>query len=176
MSDTRGMGGHQSAKPDKTDWLTPPYIINALGQFDLDPCSSDDQPWDTARHHYTIEDDGLGQRWSGRVWLNPPYGRETKPWLKRLRDHGEGTALIFARTETAMFFSEVWAGAKALLFLEGRLFFYHPNGMEAGNNSGAPSVLIAYGASDADKLRYCGLPGAFTDKWEINRTDQIPPR
>ena len=31
------------------EWLTPPYIIKELGEFDLDPCSPhpDKRPWDT---------------------------------------------------------------------------------------------------------------------------------
>jgi hypothetical protein len=35
------------------DWLTPPDIIAALGPFDLDPCSPETRPWDTAAKHYT---------------------------------------------------------------------------------------------------------------------------
>jgi hypothetical protein len=46
-------------------WLTPPHIIQALGSFDLDPCSPLNRPWDTAQKHYTIEDDGLTSPWGG---------------------------------------------------------------------------------------------------------------
>ena len=53
----------------KTDvWLTPPGIIKSLGEFDLDPCASLNRPWDTAKKHYTVEDDGLTKPWAGRVW------------------------------------------------------------------------------------------------------------
>jgi hypothetical protein len=51
-------------------WLTPPYIIESLGGFDLDPCSPIDRPWPTAKSHYTIIDDGLTKDWSGRVWYS----------------------------------------------------------------------------------------------------------
>jgi hypothetical protein len=57
----------------KNEWLTPPCLLRRLGPFDLDPCSPVNRPWDTARHHYTIEDDGLQQPWFGRVFCNPPY-------------------------------------------------------------------------------------------------------
>jgi hypothetical protein len=50
----------------KQDWLTPPEIIKALGEFDLDPCSPVDRPWDTAKKHYTILDNGLRQEWGGQ--------------------------------------------------------------------------------------------------------------
>jgi hypothetical protein len=56
----------------KDEWLTPPPLIQALGEFDLDPCAPIKRPWDMAKNHYTIEDDGLEKDWFGRVWLNPP--------------------------------------------------------------------------------------------------------
>lgn len=159
------MGGHQSAAMLKDEWLTPPSIIKALGEFDLDPCAPADnrRPWDTARKHYSVEDDGLAQPWTGRVWCNPPYGLEAARWLKRLAEHGDGIALIFARTETAMFFDHVWSKADALLFLRGRLHFHHVDGTRAAANAGAPSVLVAYGERNAKALRESGIPGYVVD-------------
>jgi hypothetical protein len=157
---TRGIGGHQRAYQGRSDeWLTPPEILHALGPFDLDPCSPVRRPWDTAAAHYTEPEDGMARPWWGRVWLNPPYGPQTERWLRRLADHGQGTALIFARTETRMFFESVWARATALLFLEGRLHFYTVAGERAPHNAGGPSVLIAYGAADAERLATAGLAG-----------------
>jgi hypothetical protein len=149
---TTGMGGHQSARMMKDEWLTPPNIIKALGEFDLDPCSPISRPWGTAKNHYTILDDGLSKEWFGRVWLNPPYGREASDWLNKLSIHGNGVALIFARTETEMFFEHVWNKADALLFFKGRLYFHHVNGERASANAGAPSVLIAYGTENVKSL------------------------
>jgi hypothetical protein len=98
----------------KDEWLTPPEIILALGAFDLDPCAPITRPWPVAKQHYTIADDGLRMPWHGRVWCNPPYGRAVDDWLARLAEHGRGTALTFARTETA-FFCRVWQRASAIL-------------------------------------------------------------
>ncbi len=139
-------------------WLTPPALIKALGEFDLDPCASLDRPWDTAKHHYTIEDDGLKQEWFGRVWCNPPYGPKMAPFLDKMVNHGDGIVLIFARTETKAFFDYVWDKADAILFLKGRLKFHKPNG-EVGGTAGSPSVLIAYGKENVEALRNCGLAG-----------------
>ena len=50
-----GIGGHNRTDC-KEDWLTPPEILAALGEFDLDPCSPIPRPWDTARKHYTVAD------------------------------------------------------------------------------------------------------------------------
>lgn len=153
------IGSHQSARMRTDEWLTPPEIIKALGPFDLDPCSPVGRPWDTAAKHYTVEDDGLSKEWNGRVWLNPPYGSETAKWMKRLSGHGNGIALIFARTETKIFFKHVWPVADAVLFIEGRLYFHYISGARAAANSGGPSVLIAYGPGNVLALRRSGIRG-----------------
>lgn len=154
------MGSHQSAVMKSDVWLTPPWIVEALGPFDVDPCSPLDRPWDTATKHYTVADDGLSFEWEGRVWMNPPYGAQAATWLERLAKHGDGIALVFARTETRMFFDWVWPHATAMLFIEGRLHFHHPDGTRAKANSGAPSVLIAYGERNARRLLNSSVPGA----------------
>jgi len=164
----KGIGGHQSAAMKNDEWLTPPHIIEALGPFDLDPCAPIVRPWPTAAQHYTKEHNGLSMPWHGRVWLNPPYGLEAAAWLALLVAHGCGTALIFARTETGMFFDHVWDGADAVLFLRGRLHFHFVDGTRAKANSGAPSVLAAYGAYDAARLRAYRHAGRFIDLRHAN--------
>lgn len=150
----------------KDEWLTPPSIVTVLGPFDLDPCAPVSRPWDTARHHYTILDNGLNKPWFGRVWMNPPYGRETGKWLERLQDHGNGIALIFARTETRMFFRHIWNDADGILFLRGRLAFFHVDGSEAGH-AGAPSCLVAYGRNNVDALQKSHLDGVLVTRWRM---------
>lgn len=162
---SNGMGGHQASTMLKDEWLTPPFVLAALGAFDLDPCSPINRPWPTATVHYTIQDDGLALPWVGRVWCNPPYGtpKIIGPWMRRMAQHNRGIALIFARTETELFFETVWPVASAIHFFKGRLYFHHVTGEEADANAGAPSCLISYGQSDAEVLRTCGLPGQFVD-------------
>jgi hypothetical protein len=155
------IGGHQKATMKNDEWLTPPAIIKSLGEFDLDPCAPILRPWDMAKCHFTKEDDGLLMPWVGRVWCNPPYGLEATEWLEKCAEHGNAIALIFARTETEMFFENVWARADALLFIKGRLFFHFVTGEKAKANSGAPSVLIAYGENNVSSLENCGITGAF---------------
>lgn len=170
MTRRTGMGSHESAKAKKTEWLTPPELIFCLGPFDLDPCSPVNRPWPTAAQHYTVEDNGLALPWSGRVWCNPPYDA-LDPWLSRLADHGDGIALIFARTETEAFFDQAWDRADAALFIKGRLHFYHVDGTRARSNAGAPSVLLAYGQKNALKLQDCGIEGQYVE-WQ-RRTNAI---
>jgi hypothetical protein len=157
----KGIGGHQSAMMGKDEWLTPPELLAALGAFDLDPCSPVKRPWPTAAAHYTVLDNGLKKPWAGRVWCNPPYGDKAAVWLARCADHGDAIALIFARTETRMFAEHVWPKATGILFIEGRLHFHHVDGRRASANSGAPSVLIAYGQDNAESLRASSIAGQF---------------
>lgn len=161
------IGGHQSAAAQSVTWLTPPHILDALGtweDFDLDPCAAPaPRPWPTAwRMNALADGDGLKIEWAGRVWLNPPYtASEIERWLKRLADHGQGTALIFARTETEAFRRQVWERAHGLLFLHGRLHFHDGAGVRASQNAGAPSVLCAYGVDDMNRLAMAELAGSF---------------
>ena len=155
---TTAMGAHHSARSKSTVWLTPPGILDDLGPFDLDPCAH--ETWPTARELIFPPRDGLTEPWNGRVWLNPPYG-SVGSWLFKLAAHGDGIALVFARTETAWFVDQVWAKADAVRFLHGRLHFHHPEGYRAHDNAGAPSVLVAYGARNADILRGSRIPGTY---------------
>lgn len=157
------LSGHQSARMLNDEWLTPPEIVHALGPFTLDPCAPVNRPWPTAATHYTVEDDGMAQPWFGRVWCNPPFGREAVKWLRRMAEHGNGIALIPARTETEMFFETVWAGACAVLFLRGRPHFHYVDGRRASFNSGAPICLVAYGELNRLALELSGLPGQLVE-------------
>lgn len=144
-------------------WITPKWIIDRFGPFDLDPCACDPQPWPTAAKMLTERDDGLLHNWGGMVWLNPPYGQVLGVWLNRLALHGEGIALVFARTDTDAFHRHVWPYASRLLFLRGRLTFHYPDGSTPRNgaNSGGPSVLIAYGEEAARRLNAAPGLGAL---------------
>ena len=154
-------------KDGKCEWLTPRYLMEHLGAFDLDPCAPIIRPWDTARLHYTIEDDGLSKQWHGRVWCNPPYGSETREWVGRCASHGNAIVLIFARTETRTFFDHIWGRADGILFIKGRISFCHVNGDQAEYSGGAPSCLVAYGAENAIVLKNSGIAGAWVGTTEI---------
>lgn len=157
------MGSHQSAGRGERIWLTPPELVKCLGPFDLDPCFSEPRPWSTAATHYGPEAaNGLGglfAPWDGLVFCNPPYDREAEKWLSKCAEHGDAIALIFARTETSAFHSEVWDKADAVFFFAGRLTFCHPDGTKAKANGGAPSVLVCYGPRAVERVKNAGLNG-----------------
>lgn len=135
------------------EWWTPPHVFEALGlEFDLDPCapSLPDAPW-LPGNRYTRHADGLSLPWAGRVWLNPPYGREAGRWVRKLAEHGHGVALVFSRTDVRWWHAAV-PSADAVCFIRGRLTFIAGAGQSAPGNSGGPSALLAYGKDCAEAL------------------------
>jgi len=158
---------HESTYNESKEWYTPRPIFEALGlQFDLDPCSPGRGvvPWIPAKTHLTVCKNGLASQWMGRVFLNPPYGTDTPKWLKRLVEHGNGIALVFARTDTKWFHDYV-SKADAICFIRGRVAFvpakyaseYNKGLYTPKGGCGAPSMLVAYGKDNAETLIKCGL-------------------
>lgn len=154
----------------KDEWLTPPEIIKALGKFDLDPCAphKSKRPWPTAERHFSGQDwqwggedvCGLREPWQGRVWLNPPYGKETFKWMAKLAAHRSGIGLIFARTDTKGFHKEIFSKARGIFFFEGRIKFYHVTG-KIGDTPNAASCLVAYSDKDCEAIKSSGLKGRY---------------
>lgn len=167
---------HESPHKGATDeWFTPKWIIDRLGPFDLDPCTSLFRPWDTAATHYCGEEvDGLSLPWKGRVWLNPPYGPQMGKWVNKLAEHGNGIALIFARTETRAF-QDFSTAAHGILFPAGRYNFCKPHTGEASkSNAGSPSCFIAFGDENWECLETSGIKGFFCKSpYKVGETGKV---
>jgi ParB family chromosome partitioning protein len=116
------------------EWYTPREYLDAaievMGAIDLDPASSDlAQQHVKAKRYFTRETDGLKQRWSGRVFLNPPYAMPfVKDFVEKMvtsfeaGDISQGILLTNNATDT-----EWWHRAdrtcSALCFTRGRISF-----------------------------------------------------
>jgi DNA N-6-adenine-methyltransferase (Dam) len=167
------LGSHQSSIGKSQNHITPRWIIDALGPFDLDPCAADPRPWQCAATSYTERDDGLRQQFFGRVWLNPPFDRYiVGKWTLRLAQHGCGTALLHARTE-AEWFEPIWRYASGILFMANRIHFHRPDGSRHPANSGAPPVLVAFGDQDLARLRTSRIQGVLVSEWEPLNDDNL---
>lgn len=174
---------HERGHEGQTNiWLTPKWLTDALGAFDLDPCAAPEpRPWDIASTHYDITrgQDGLLLPWNGRVFCNPPYGPHTGTWMRRCAAHakngGSSIGLIFARTETEDWQDVVIPQSSGILFLRGRVRFCDRNGNEPRNakgqknSPGAPSALVAFGDAEAELLKQCSLRGQFM-QWKMRCT------
>lgn len=157
-------GFRHEIKPITTDWQTPAVFIKALGPFDLDPCASEVQHFPTAGQMcvQSIHGSGLMLTWHKelRVWLNPPYDRfEIPKWIEKLADHGNGIALIYARTDTNWFQDHVLARAHGLYFIRQRVKFVSGATGKASGKSSAPCVLVAYGNRCSGRLATLSLEG-----------------
>jgi len=158
------MGSHHRAfAGESSEWYTPPHVFDALGlRFDLDPATAPGGvPWVPAERHYSAAEDGLSRPWRGRVWLKPPYGPQTAAWLRRAAEHGDGVALVFARTDTA-WFHEIVPTASSVCFIEGRITFIGPDRRPAQHNSGVPSMLLGWGEMCGEAVIGCGMGMCFS--------------
>jgi DNA N-6-adenine-methyltransferase Dam len=158
------------ARPNGTRRLIwSPASSQFLGTIDLDPASnSTSAPNVPAVRHYSVDDDGLGYDWHGRIYLNPPYGKVIRLWVEHLvRQHQNGNvtealALLPARTDTRWF--QLLRGYP-MCFLRGRLRFTSGEGDRDGT-APFPSVLVYLGAGSdrfAETFHDLGLVVAEVD-------------
>jgi len=114
------------------EWYTPAVYVDAarrvLGGIDLDPASCEEaNAVVQAARYYTQDDDGLTREWKGRVWLNPPYGRQAGTFVARLASqHAAGNVsaavvLVNANCTDTEWFQPLWHGI--LCFTRGRINF-----------------------------------------------------
>lgn len=120
------MGVHYSSKTN--EWYTPLSVYNPLHEefkFTLDPCCTPESS--KCDKYFTKEDDGLIQRWNGEVvFINPPYGRDIKHWVKKVYDESNNGAicvmLIPSRTDTSYWHDYIFNKAE-IRFMRGRIKF-----------------------------------------------------
>jgi len=159
------LGSHQRTVGKSQDHITPKWLLDAISPFDLDPAAAIVRPWDCALVNWTRH--GLERDWFGFVYLNPPFDRYVVgDWVRKAAEHGNGITLLHARTE-AEWFEPIWERARGILFLADRIHFHKPDGSEHPHNSGAPAILVAFGAEALARLQRCGIAGVLVTAWQI---------
>ena len=137
------------------EWETPQYLFDELNKefhFTLDPCCTHENA--KCEKHYTKEDDGLSKDWTGeRVYCNPPYGKEVKPWVQKCLDHslrgGLAVMLIPARTDTKVFHDYIYHKAE-IRFIRGRLKYGRNGNFQ--ESSPFPSMIVIYRPQKSEKM------------------------
>jgi len=126
------------------EWGTPQEFFDALNKefhFTLDPCATKENA--KCRRFYTVKDDGLSKPWTGRVFMNPPYGRGINAWVKKAYESATGggaevvVCLLPSRTDTAWFWDYCMKGE--IRFIRGRLKFG-----DGKNSAPFPSAVVIF--------------------------------
>jgi len=135
------MSVHFSSKTDL--WATPQDFFDkydAIYRFELDVCANADNA--KCKRYFSQQDDGLIQEWQGVCWMNPPYGRAIKDWVKKAYESALNGAtvvcLLPARTDTAWWHDYCVKGS--IEFIRGRLKF---GGSK--NSAPFPSAVVVFG-------------------------------
>ncbi|MCG1347457.1 phage N-6-adenine-methyltransferase [Staphylococcus epidermidis] len=137
------MSVHFSSKSN--EWTTPQHLFDELNReyhFTLDPCATHENA--KCEKYFTEKENGLLQDWSDDVvFMNPPYGREIKHWIKKAYEESLNGAtvvcLIPARTDTTYWHDFIFDKAFDIRFLKGRLKFG-----DSKNSAPFPSAIVVY--------------------------------
>ena len=135
------MNVHFSSKTDL--WSTPQDFFdkyNKMYKFETDVCALPSNA--KCNQFYTPENDGLKQNWKGICWMNPPYGRTIKEWVKKAYESSLNGAtvvcLLPARTDTSWWHDYCIKGQ--IEFIRGRLKFGNSK-----NSAPFPSAVVIFG-------------------------------
>lgn len=137
------MSVHFSSKSN--EWTTPQHLFDELNReyhFTLDPCATHENA--KCEKYFTEKENGLLQDWSDDVvFMNPPYGREIKHWIKKAYEESLNGAIVVclipARTDTTYWHDYIFGKAFDIRFLKGRLKF---GGSK--NSAPFPSAIVIY--------------------------------
>jgi ParB family chromosome partitioning protein len=144
---------HVANNGGNAEWYTPKEYIDAavevMGGIDLDPASCEiANRMVGAEVYYTADDSGLDKRWSGRVYMNPPYSRYlVSQFCYKLTcsvlegDVSEAIVLVNNATETSWFWN-LYTVASAVVFPSERVRFYGPEGQTARPLQGQAVIYI----------------------------------
>lgn len=158
---------------DSQDWYTPPDIIHlartVLGHIDLDPMSCAEANHTVqADRIFTEENDGMKWPWSGRVWLNPPYGGAQIPAVEKLLQHyrdGDIEAAIVclnSNSTTTKWFAPLFDFP--LCFPDYRIDFTPPGGPSSASPSKG-AVLVYLGRNVPAFAKTFGPLGAIVARY-----------
>lgn len=152
---------------DKNSWGTPVYVLDAVreafgGQIDCDPASNakaqervragewfgQDSP-----HVHADTCDGNDYVWSGRVWLNPPYGKGlVQPFADSLSSmwaNSENVTFpiqahaVLVNLDPSTEWFRTFESCSTHLVNLGRVAFLHPDtGLPVKGNSRSQCLLV----------------------------------
>lgn len=160
---------------ETVEHYTPSDYIEAarrcMGGIDLDPASCERANTVVrATRYYTEADDGLAQPWTGRVFLNPPYGKRGAEsvaglFLGRLHDQvgtgGVEAAVFVVNASPAQNWFSKWVwSADAVCFVYDRIRFLSSDDLQPQTQPTQANV-IGYIGPDVDAFAREFAPFGF---------------
>lgn len=151
-------------------WLAALIAEAFGGGIDLDPCGAPGAAVEATTVVWTEEHarsrraplppgvvvgDGLTHRWTGRTFVNPPYG--TGPlnrWIPKARESaqdGAHVAMLLPSATSRQAWQAHVPAARLVCFISGRLRF---GGLDTG--AGFSSAIVLWTNNDAIALRFAG--------------------
>jgi hypothetical protein len=118
------------------EWNTPKWLADALGDFDMDPCSNDASHISSTNRH-TEKTNGLEWEWTGSVFVNPPYSNPL-PWCQRLAEHKAPWCALLKLDPTTKWWAALMQANPTIAPFRRRLKFEGEQSMTAN----FPSVLV----------------------------------
>ena len=142
-----------------------------LGAIHLDPasCAAANavvQAW----RFFSLDTDRLGEPWSGRIGLNPPYAQPkiTRFCDEAVRDYKSGlisAAFVLTNDCTdAGWFHQLAAASAALCFTKGRIRFLSPTGETGSHTQGQTFFYLGQ-----DPTRFAEVFGSIGLVVEVRR-------
>jgi site-specific DNA-methyltransferase (adenine-specific) len=118
--------------------------MHAEFDFTIDVCASPENA--CLPRFWTEREEALLRTWAGeRVWMNPPYGRQTSRWMEKAHTeapHAEViVALVASRTDTS-WWHDYALTADEIRFIRGRL--WHDDSLQRW---AFPSVFVIWRAA-----------------------------
>ena len=170
------VGPRQILQANSIEWWTPQRYVEiarkVMGGIDLDPAScAEANKIINARQFFDRETDGLSQQWHGRVWLNPPYGKDARAFVERLLSewkHNRVTqaiALLNSNSVESLWFTPL--RAFLLCFPRGRIHFKSPNANLTNATHG--SVFVYFGKRHATFVKEFSAIGDIFQRVEKRR-------
>jgi|SRR5579864_1012023 len=129
-------------KSESCEWETPQDVFDKLNLefgFKTDVCANIVNT--KCANYFCKRVDGLIQKWTGACWMNPPYGRTIKLWMKKAYESALDGAIVVclvpARTDTAWWHDFAMRGE--IRYIRGRLKFNTHK-----NSAPFPSAIVIF--------------------------------
>ena len=143
---------HKEYKPND-ELYTPPWVFETLAiDFDLDVCSPVlGLPYLPAKKWFHAGDDGLAQKWQGRVWCNPPYS-SPKLWVEKFIEHNNG--IMLAPFSKSAWYHKLWNSEAGIVPMPVNMKFL--NLMGEAKSIFLATALYAFGAESIKAVNRIG--------------------